>query len=84
MPEPLRCYDANAADNPPWIKAPAQIRRLVSSAWRLVLPAVPAIIVSIDQYAESALGNRNHFLYRPYGIGKGDIPESGEIARCNV
>jgi hypothetical protein len=30
---------------------------------------VQAIIVSIDQYAESALGNREYFLNRPYGIG---------------
>jgi len=30
---------------------------------------VQAIIVSIDQYAESALGNRDFFLNRPHGIG---------------
>ena len=38
---------------------------------------VQAIIVSIDQYAESALGNREYFLNRPYGIGgsrKGNVP----------
>jgi hypothetical protein len=28
-----------------------------------------AIIVSIDQYAEAALGNREYFLNKPYGIG---------------
>jgi hypothetical protein len=28
-----------------------------------------AIIVSIDQYAEAALGNRDYFLNKPYGIG---------------
>jgi hypothetical protein len=30
---------------------------------------VQAIIVAIDQYAESALGNREYFLNRPYRIG---------------
>jgi hypothetical protein len=30
---------------------------------------VQAIIVSIDQYAEAALGNRGYFLNRPHGIG---------------
>ena len=37
---------------------------------------VQAIIVSIDQYAEKALGNRDYFLNMPQSIGgkKGDIP----------
>jgi hypothetical protein len=35
-----------------------------SNARRLVLPHVQAIIVSIDQYAEAALGNREFFLIR--------------------
>jgi len=33
--------------------------------------------VSIDQYAEAALGNREFFLNKPYGIGgemKDNIP----------
>jgi hypothetical protein len=30
---------------------------------------VQVIIVAIDQYAESALGNREYFLNKPYGIG---------------
>jgi hypothetical protein len=30
---------------------------------------VQAIIVAIDQYAEKALGNREFFLNKPYGIG---------------
>jgi hypothetical protein len=33
--------------------------------------------VAIDQYAEAALGNREFFLNRPYGIGgraKDNIP----------
>jgi hypothetical protein len=56
MPEPLKWYDDNA-DNPPWIKALAEVRRLAPrERWRY--HHVQAIIVSIDQYAEAALGNR--------------------------
>ena len=73
--DPLRWYDAGA-DNPPWIKALAEVRH------RACLEGycyhhVQAIIVSIDQYAETALGNREFFLNRPYGVGsgsKGDVP----------
>lgn len=32
---------------------------------------VQAIIIAIDQYAEKALGNREYFLNKPYGIGSG-------------
>jgi hypothetical protein len=75
MPEPLKWYDDNA-DNPPWIKALAEVRRLAPrEGWRY--HHVQAIIVSIDQYAEAALGNREFFLNKPYGIGarmKDDIP----------
>jgi hypothetical protein len=28
-----------------------------------------AITVAIDQYAEKALGNRDYFLNKPYGVG---------------
>jgi hypothetical protein len=69
MPEPLKWYDDNA-DNPPWIKALAEVRRLAPrEGWRY--HHVQAIIVSIDQYAEGALGNREFFLNKPYGIGGG-------------
>jgi hypothetical protein len=76
MPEPLKWYDDNA-DNPPWIKALAEVRRLATrEGWRY--QHVQAIIVSIDQYAEAALGNREFFLNKPYGIGgsrtKDNIP----------
>ena len=41
-------------------------------------PHVQAITVSIDQYAEAALGNRDYFLNKPYSIGgsrkSGDVP----------
>jgi hypothetical protein len=38
---------------------------------------VQAIIVAIDQYAETALGNRSYFLNKPYGVGSrgsSDVP----------
>jgi hypothetical protein len=67
MPEPFKWYD-DKADNPPWISALAEVRRLAPrEGW--CYHHVQAIIVSIDQYAESALGNRNYFLNPPYGIG---------------
>ena len=75
MPEPLKWYDHNE-DNPPWIKALAEVRRRATrEGW--CYPQVQAIIVSIDQYAEAALGHRDYFLNKPYGIGggrKGDGP----------
>jgi hypothetical protein len=68
MPEPLKWYDADATDNPAWIKALAEVRHLATrEGWRY--HHVQAIIVAIDQYAESALGNREFFLNKPYNIG---------------
>jgi hypothetical protein len=67
---PLNYYDQNA-DNPPWLKALADVRLLACrEGW--CYQHVQAIIVSIDQYAESALGNRDYFLNRPYSIGRKD------------
>ena len=75
MSEPLKWYDRNA-DNPPWIKALAEVRRLAPhEGWRY--QHVQAIIVAVDQYAEAALGNRDFFLNKPHGIGgkgKDDLP----------
>jgi hypothetical protein len=69
MSKPLEWYNDNA-DNPPWIKALAEVRRLAPhEGW--CYRHVQAIIVSIDQYAEAALGNRDYFLNKPYGIGGG-------------
>ena len=73
--EPLQWYD-DKADNPPWIKALAEVR---TGATRVdwCYHHVQAIIVAIDQYAEKALGNREFFLNKPYGIGRrnrGEIP----------
>jgi hypothetical protein len=63
--ESPKWYDPNA-DNPPWIKALAEVRLLAPrEGW--CYQHVQAIIVSIDQYAEAALGDREYFLNRPYG-----------------
>jgi hypothetical protein len=74
--EPLKYYD-DQADHPPWIKSLAEVRRLATrEGW--CYHHVQAIIVSIDQYAEKALGNREFFLNKPYSIGGGrkkdDVP----------
>ena len=69
MSEPLKWYD-HTADNPPWIRALAEVRhRACREGW--CYHHVQAIIVSIDQYAEAALGNRDYFLNKPHGIGGG-------------
>ena len=57
MSAPLRWYDHNA-DNPPWLKALAEVRiQATREGW--CHAHVQAIIVAIDQYAEAALGNRS-------------------------
>jgi hypothetical protein len=62
-------YFHDQADPPPWIKALAEVRRLAPrEGW--CYQHVQAIIVSIDQYAEKALGNRDYFLNKPYGVGR--------------
>jgi hypothetical protein len=70
----LRWYDPKA-QNPPWIKALAEVRHLATrEGW--LYQHVQAIIVAIDQYAEAALDNRGFFLNPPYSIGgrtKGNI-----------
>jgi hypothetical protein len=69
MSDPLRWFDHNA-DNPPFIKALAEVRQLAPrEGWRY--QHVQAIIVAIDQYAEAALGNREFFLNKPQSIGGG-------------
>ncbi len=75
--EPFRWYERDDPANRPWIKALAEVRRLATrEGW--CYPHVQAIIVSIDQYAEAALGNRDYFLNKPYSIGgsrkSGDVP----------
>ena len=48
---------------------PAQGEQRRSSYFNI--PRGNSIIVSIDQYAEAALGNREYFLNKPHGIGGG-------------
>jgi hypothetical protein len=82
MSEPLQWYDANAKDNPPWIKALAEVR-LLAPREGCCYEHVQAVIVSIDQYAGSAFGNRDYFLNRPYGVGgsrKDNLPNRTGIA----
>ena len=71
----MKLYDDNA-DNPAWLTALAEVRRLgPREGW--CYQHVQAIMLSIDQYAESARGNREFFLNKPYGIGgskKSDVP----------
>jgi hypothetical protein len=73
--EPLKWYDEKD-DHSPWVKALAEVRlRATREGW--CYHHVQAIIVSIDQYAEAATGNRQFFLNKPYGVGgdrKQNIP----------
>jgi hypothetical protein len=70
MGEPLKWYDANATDNPPFLKALAEVRRIgVHEGWCYY--HVRAILMSIDQYAEAATGNREFFWNKPHSIGPG-------------
>ena len=66
----------DSAETSPWLKALAEVRRLgPREGW--CCQHVQAIMLWIDQYAETALGNRDFFLNKPYGIGgskKGDVP----------
>ena len=64
-------YDENA-DNPPWIEALSDVRRM-GTREGYCFHHVQTIMLAIDQYAETALDNREYFLNKPYGIGgKGD------------
>jgi hypothetical protein len=68
MPDqPPQWFDPKA-DNPPWIKALADVRRQ-ATLQGYCYHHVQAIIVAIDQYAEAALGNREYFLNRPHRTG---------------
>jgi len=70
MREQLRWYDK--ADNSPWINALAELRQRAAREG-YCYPHVRAIIVAIDQYAEKALGNRDYFPNKPYGVDR-DFP----------
>ena len=66
MGEPLKWY--NKDDSSPWIDALAELRRQAMREGHCP-QHVQAITIAVDQYAEKALGNRDYFLNRPYGIG---------------
>jgi hypothetical protein len=67
MAQPLQWYDEKA-DNSPWIEALAELRHLATREG-YCFQHVQAITVAIDQYAEKALGNRDYFLNKAYGVG---------------
>ena len=67
MREQLKWYD------PRRIARRGSMRSLNCASGRhvkaIALQHVQAITVAIDQYAEKALGNRDYFLNKPYGVG---------------
>jgi hypothetical protein len=69
-------YFSDKEDQPPSLKALAEARRIgVHEDW--CYHHVQAIMISIDQYAEAATGNREFFWNKPHSIGgsiKADIP----------
>ena len=67
MREQLKWYD-DKADNSPWLDALAELRQRATREGHCY-QHVQAITVAIDQYAEKALGNRDYFLNKPYGVG---------------
>jgi hypothetical protein len=66
MREQLKWNDK--ADSSPWLDALAELR-LRAAREGHCFQHVQAITVAIDQYAEKALGNRDYFLNKPYGVG---------------
>ena len=66
---PLRWFEDDP--NPtPFLKALETVRDLATrEGWRY--QHVQAIIVSIDQYAEAATGNRDFFLSKPHNLAGG-------------
>jgi hypothetical protein len=64
MAEPLKWYDPNG-ENSPWMTALYNARRLATRQGYLH-QHVQTIILCIDQYAESATGNREYFWSKPH------------------
>ena len=59
---------SDSNDHSEFVKALAQVRRLAPfEGWCSL--HVQAIMVSIDQYAEAATGNREFFWNKPHSIG---------------
>jgi hypothetical protein len=67
MSEPLKWYDT-APTIRHGFRALADVRR-TGTLEGYCYQHVQAIMLAIDQYAETALGNREFFLNRPHGIG---------------
>ena len=68
MRERPKWRDEKAADNSRWLDALAELRQRATREGHC-FQHVQAITVAIDQYAEKALGNRDFFLNKPYGVG---------------
>jgi hypothetical protein len=69
---PLR-YFADEPELSPFLKALNEVRhKATREGW--CYQHVQAIIVSIDQYAEAATGNREYFLNKPHSAGGSRIP----------
>jgi hypothetical protein len=69
-------YFSDEPELSPFLKALNDVRnKATREGW--CYQHVQAIIVSIDQYAEAATGNRDYFLNKPHSIGgskKDDVP----------
>jgi hypothetical protein len=70
-------YFSDEPDPSDWLKRLAEVRRMAPRQGHCFLH-VQAIIVAIDQYAETATGSRHYFLDKPHSIGgsrrSGDVP----------
>ncbi len=61
-------YFSDEPELSPFLKALNDLRnKATREGW--CYQHVQAIIVSIDQYAEAATGNRDYFLNKPHSIG---------------
>ncbi|MFC0241845.1 hypothetical protein [Rhodopseudomonas telluris] len=64
--QPIKWFE-ESDDHSDFVKALAEVRRLgTREGW--CYHHVQAIMLSIDQYAESALGNREYFWNKPHGM----------------
>jgi hypothetical protein len=61
-------YFSDEPEMSPFLKALNDVRnKATREGW--CYQHVQAVIVSIDQYAEAATGNRDYFLNKPHSIG---------------
>ena len=69
---PMRWFD-DEKESSAFLKALEEVRHLATrEGYRY--QHVQAIIVAIDQYAESATGNREFFLNKPHRSMRSDVP----------